>query len=236
MSAQEDFKPYKHDDILGDYYKHPTFGTVCISRGQGSPRPLFGSSILHSEVISLVISHAELNRGLSRDSVFSRETIVEVEMSPTQFADAITSLNVGGGTPVTIRFIGKSEGENLLHQDPPYQNKVEQFDSEFKQHITELSAEFDEVIALANNTNAQKRLVKALELLRMRYTENLPFVNRQFSAQMEQSVTEAKGEVEAFVRHTVESYGIEAIKKQAPQLPEVTAKAREITEGTPNEG
>jgi len=234
MSSQEDFKPYKHD-MMGDHYAHPTFGTISISRGQGTPRPMFGSSILHSETIRLIISHAELTRDLKRDRIFEHDRIVEVDMSPTQFADAITSLNVGGGTPVTIRWISKSDGENLFHTEPPYQNKVQQFNSEFETDMEGLAKRFDSVIALANQTNAQKRLIKELELLRQTVASNIPFVTKSFSEQMEKTVTEAKGEVEAFVRHTVEAYGIEAIKKQAPQLPEVTAEVKEITEGSHGE-
>ncbi len=80
--------------------------------------------------------------------------------------------------------------------------------------------DFDEVIQLAKDTNAQKRLIKALELLKQGFKNNIPFVNEQFSKQMEHTIKEAKGEVEAFVTHLVHNYGIEAIRKQAPQLPE----------------
>jgi hypothetical protein len=218
----EEFKPYKHDDCLGDYYQHPTFGIMSFARTQGTGIPLFGSSIIHNNTIRLTISHAELCRGLNRDSIFERNSIVEVDMSPTQFADAITSLNVGSGTPVTIRMISPSKGEDLSHVDPPYQNKVEQFNKEFERDIKNLGKRFDSVLQMANETHAQKRLIKEIEMLKMHFVNNIPFVNEQFSEQMEHTVKEAKGEVEAFVNHMVHSYGIEAIRKQAPQLTEVT--------------
>lgn len=215
-----EFKPYKHDDLMGDYYEHPTFGVLHIGRGQGGGRPLFGSSILHNTRISLTISHAELNRNLNKDSIFEKGLIVECEMSPTQFADAITSLNVGSGTPVTIRMITHQEGENLHRVDPPFQNKVAQFNEEFDQSVKGLGKHFDSVIQLAKDTKAQKRLISEIELLKGFFENNIPFVNEQFSEQMETTVKEAKGEVEAFVNQMVQNYGIEAIRQQAPQLTE----------------
>lgn len=227
----EEFKPYRTDKILGDFYKHPTFGTIAFSRGQGASRPLFGSSVLHNQIIRLEVSRAELSRNLNSDHIFNRDTIVEVEMSPTQFADAITGLNCGSGIPVTIRYVAQNSAEKLWHTDPPYQNKVEQFNQEFKDDINNLSKEFDTVIALAKETKAQVRLVRALEMLKQGFKSNIPFVNQQFSEQMDKTVTEAKGEVEAFVNHMVQSYGIEAIRKQSPQLPAVDGQAKELPQG-----
>jgi hypothetical protein len=218
----EEFKPYKHDNVIGDYYKHPTFGIISFNRSQGTSRPLFGSSILHSNTISVEISRAELCRGLNDDHIFDRDLIVRAEMSTTQFADAITGMNVGCGIPVTLRYIAQNSMENLGRIDPPYQNKVEQFNNEFDKDCKDLAKNFDTVIKLAEETHAQKRLVQEIKMLRQTITSTLPFINKQFSEQMEHTVKEAKGEVEAFVTHTVQSYGLEAIRKQAPQLPEST--------------
>ncbi len=231
MNEQE-FKPYKTDST-GDHFKHPTFGAIAFARGQGTPRPLFGSSILHQNIIRLEISHAEVTRDLNRDWIHSRNPIVEVEMSTTQFADAITGLNDGSGVPVTIRYIAGGETQRLSDVNPPYQNKIQQFNKEFENHIADLSKDFDEAINLAKETKAQKRLVSLIEKLRMQFKSNLPFINESFSEQMEHTIKEAKGEVEGFVTHMVQSYGIEAIRKQAPQLPEaIDSTAKELPEGT----
>jgi hypothetical protein len=219
MESNE-FKPYKTDPIMGDYYQHPTFGVISICRTSGGEQALFGSSVKHNNTIRIEISHAELCRNLNMDHIFDRQKIVEIEMSPTQFADMITGLNVGSGTPCTLKQIGKSDGELLHNMEPPYQNKVQQFNDEFSSTMKDLSKEFDSVIGLANESHAQKRLVKEIELLKARFSGHAPFIARQFSEQMEHTVKEAKGEVEAFVTHAVQSYGMEAIRKQAPQLPE----------------
>ena len=218
MKKNDKFEPVEHDGVMGDKYEHPTFGTLHFSRGQGTARPLFGSSIEHSTRISLTISNAHLWRNLNRDWIHSDKKIVEVEMSPTQFADAITSLN-SGDIPVTIRYIRGDDSIDYW-QDAPFQNKVQQFNAEFEKDIVELSKEFDEVIKLAEDTKAQKRLIKALELLKQGFKNNLPFVNESFSDQMEHTVKEAKGAVEGYITGLVQQYGIEAIRNQAPRISE----------------
>lgn len=223
-----DFPPVEHHEQLGDRYEHPTFGTLRLSRSQGTPRPLFGSSILHQHTIIMEINTAHLWRDLNRDSIHGNKLIVEAEMSPTQFADAITSLN-SGEVPITLRYV---TGQGLIKDDPPYQNKVQQFNQEFARDLRQLVSYVDDVISLANEAKAQKRLVKALEQLKMRIESNLPFVNHQFSEQMEHTITEAKGEVEAFVTGMVKQYGMEAIRQQSPQI--AMPETKQITEGEDN--
>jgi hypothetical protein len=218
----EEFKPTSHDDVMGDRYEHPSYGVIEIGRWQSSgDMPLFGSSILHHNGIRIAIKTATLNRSLQRDWIHGDKTIVEFNMSPTQFADAITSMN-SGSTPITLEYvIGDKEGHR---KDPPYKSKVLQFNEEFESDIKDLGKRFDETIELAKQTNAQKRLVKEIEMLKMHFVSNIPFVNKSFTEQVEHTVKEAKGEVEAFVNTMVHNYGIEAIRKQAPQITEGTHK------------
>ena len=214
--ADKPFKPTSTDPIMGDIYEHPSFGTMNIYRSHGSHRnTLFGSSIKHNTTIHITINAAELHRNLNKDWISERKRIVEIEMSPTQFADAITSFNQSG-VPVTLRWI-KGIG-NI--EEPPYQSKVEQFNDEFDQHVKTVAARLDEVIELAKETKAQKRLLHALEMAKQEIGNNMPFVNEQFSRQMDHTVKEAKGEVEGFVQNLIQNYGIEAIRNQAPVIGE----------------
>lgn len=104
--------------------KHPSYGILRITRSAvgGEGTALFGSSILHNNVIRLSISHGMMERSGNEDRFFAKELmkdrIVEVEMSYTQFAEAITSFNMGAGVPVTLTNIG---GEFLPVR--PYENR-----------------------------------------------------------------------------------------------------------------
>jgi hypothetical protein len=159
----EEFKPTRHDDTMNsDIYTHPTFGVISFGRTQGTSTPLFGSSVEHHHTIRVSIKTAELHRSLSNDHIMSDKVIVEAEMSPSQFADAITSFNCGE-IPITLRWTRET---GYIKDTVPFQNKVAQFNNEFQEHIDVLSKDFDDVINLAKDTNAQKRLIKALELLK----------------------------------------------------------------------
>lgn len=88
-----------------EFKRHPSFANIYIGRSLCSGKQtLFGSSIKHSDVITLKISPASLGRNLHEDHVYQESVpYIEIDMSQAQFAQAITSLNQGEGTPVTLR-------------------------------------------------------------------------------------------------------------------------------------
>lgn len=120
---------YKVEETdLGTRTSHPSYGTIMFNRAYGGKTPLFGSSIEHSNVIIMELRHAEIERGLNRDWVYGKAPIAEIEMSYSQFAEAITSFGQGTGIPVTIRYTEKDG------KIPPcdFVSKREQFTDEFK--------------------------------------------------------------------------------------------------------
>ena len=82
-----------------DREEHESYGLVGVSRISGSDRNLFGSSIRHKNTMMLRVKRANKERHLNRDWYHANETIVEVEMSPVQYAEMISSPNVGEGIP-----------------------------------------------------------------------------------------------------------------------------------------
>ena len=117
--------------------KHSSFGNLSISRSFGGKRHLYGSSIEHSNFITLRISHSELHRHLKQDWYHATAPIVEVTLSQAQFAEAITSLNMGDGVPVTINYTEK-DGRA---EPTPFESKYDTFKEEFSYHIDEINKE-----------------------------------------------------------------------------------------------
>lgn len=93
------------EGIHGDTYHHPSFGMLSFSRAHGGHSNLFGSSIQHRDTIHMVLKEGTVSRDLNEDWYFGGPEIVEVEMSQSQFAELITSMNMGSGVPCTIKFI-----------------------------------------------------------------------------------------------------------------------------------
>lgn len=203
---------------------HESYGLIGISRYTGGDDVLFGSSIKHRNGISLHISTAEHTRDLSHDWYYARKKLIEVNMSPSQFAELITTPNVGMGVPCTIR---QFNGQGM--ENPPFEHRAETFRQEFQERVDKVAdggtLYMKEALDLLESkptiTKGDRETIKnALRMLMQEVRSNLPFVQKQFQEQMDKTVAEAKAEVEAFVEHKVRSLGLEAIKEQTPLLPE----------------
>jgi hypothetical protein len=215
--------PTSIDEILGKEEEHPSYGAITISRvTSGRAEPLFGSSIKHSTFIRLRIHKSSLRRNLNTDRHFAGDHIVEVDLSPAQFAEAITSHGLGSGTPCTIRSI---HGKQV--PSPTIVSKQEQFAAEFADDVKKVGTKLDNVIAemqkFCEQPNFGKRerqeFLKRLENIRMEISSNMPFVAEQFTEQMHQTVHEAKSEVEAFVSMKIHDAGLQALTNQGERPP-----------------
>jgi len=221
MSEQQVTSPIrtKTGDVMTDYVEtHPSYGVLNINRMQGRVTALFGSSIEHHETICLTISHAEKHRKFNSDYFHDRDEIIEVWMSPTQFADVITSFGQGSGTPVTIRHINKKR-----FPLPEYSDVKREFRSEFAQKAQEISTDLATAVhdlkeLMLKPTIPKTKLKEVLSKLEgasMGIANNMPFVLGQFHEQMTNAVTEAKGEIDAFIARKIRENGLTAIAQGA---------------------
>lgn len=91
-------------------FKHEGFGMISIGRVHcgGSGQVLYGSNVSHHEYIQLKISTGYLNRHLNRDWFHEDKTLIEINLSPVQFAEMISVGMNNGSTPCTLTwFNGK---------------------------------------------------------------------------------------------------------------------------------
>lgn len=198
--------------------QHPSFGIINIVRGTCSESMnLFGSSIKQRAFIQLEIHKASLCRELNQDNIFPEGVpIISVYLSPSQFADAITSIN-SGGTPCTINFM---EGHEVAK--PILESKRVQFDAEFEAKMHEVANKTNEYYAkindLLNKSSLGKRdreeILKQLGLLKQQIASNIPFIKEQFTQQMDETVIEAKTEISAFVDEKLKRLGLQGFKKE----------------------
>jgi hypothetical protein len=183
---------------------------------------LYGTSNECRETIQLRIYTSEYHRDLSRDWHLADKEIIRVEMSPSQFAEMITSLNVGSGTPVTIR---RLQGEGI--EEPPYKNDRDLFDHEFKTKVDEVMDCMNQLIDETESIGTQKaiskkdvsHLLNRLKGIRQEIQSNMPFVAQSFSEHMGNVVSSAKIEFESFVEGKIRSVGLETLREEAPKNP-----------------
>lgn len=204
--------------MFANMEKHPSYGMLGFTRRSGGPSPLFGSSIQHKNTVCMTLKHGELNRALNNDYYFGKGTIVEVEMSYSQFAEAIVAMNVGDGVPCTIKF---TEKDGAI-PEAPYTSKKEQFEQEFAEHLAEVKKdaadtilEVEKIFEKKSISKADRELIlKKLAYLNTQIGANTEFVYNQFNEQMEKTTLEAKGEVEAFCQNKLNSIALAALAER----------------------
>jgi hypothetical protein len=141
--------------------------------------------------------------------------LIEVEMSPVQWAEAITHMNCGRGTPVTIRHVGMKR-----MPDCPDTNARAKIEDEFTADMRKLSKDFAEnskrVYELLQKKTALTVAEKAeisgtLDKIQNMLGSTVPFVHSQFNEAVEDTVTQAKGEIEAFYTQAIMNAGKAAL-------------------------
>lgn len=198
--------------------KHPSYGMLSFHRVTGAATPLFGSSIQHRDTIRLTLKEGEVKRSLNKDWYFGGKQLFEVEMSLSQFAELITSLNMGDGIPVTIL---STEAQKRI-EPCPFESKTELHQREFQEHLRktyeksrvllrQVKERFSTKKALTKKE--KEEILNILDTLSYDIGSNVDFQVKQFQEQMEKTVQEAKGEIESFYQNRM----IEA-SKQGLQL------------------
>lgn len=200
---------YKVEETkFGTKTSHPAYGTIMFNRANGYKRSLFGSSIEHSNVITMEVKHADIERGLNRDWVYGKSPIVEIEMSYSQFAEAITSFGQGNGIPCTIRY---TEKDGKI-PECDFISKRKQFTDEFKSQTEDTMNESQQLIQDVTDLFSQKKaltkadkesIISKLRKLSMDLGSNIGFIADQFNKQMDKTVMEAKGEIESFCQNKI---------------------------------
>lgn len=189
---------------------HPSYATLQFNRTHGGATNLFGSSIQHKDTITMRVRNASIDRHLNQDWILGEDVIVECEMSYSQFAEAITSMNQGTGVPVTLRY---HRGEGRI-ENCPFVNKRNQFEEEFakkidgaNEKINELTKEIATLFSEKKNISKSDReeILCKLNKIQQEIGSNTKFIYSQFNEQMDKTVMEAKGEIESFMQNKINS-------------------------------
>jgi hypothetical protein len=218
VSKKDDANKIEKD---GDCETHPSWGLVGLYRTSGGgKRRLFGSALSdHQHTMHLRVARAERKHDLGSDRTYARREIIDIEMSAAQFAEMITTPNVGSGVPCTIRYV---EQERI--PDPPVDDdqEVDRIKGAFKDDMKTLAAKLLALTELVEDTLDKKSIgVKDKDAIRNRIamivqevSSNMPFMLSQFAAATDKVKAAAKAEVEAFMTTAVQRAGLKAIEEQ----------------------
>ena len=197
--------------------EHPSYGMIGINRTTGR-QVLFGTSIEHFDFFTLRIGTATHKRSLSTDWYSKKKDLIEVRISATQFMDMITGMNRGDGVPCTISYM-----DRICIPEPPFISKVDLYNQEFKNKMRKVTEPLEAQMELIQDILSKKSVTKGdkeeilsiLNNFRNTISDQVPFVQKTFTEQIGQTITEAKAEVESFVSNRISEAGLEALRAKS---------------------
>lgn len=185
---------------------HESYGTIQFFKGQCSARTLFGSSIKHNDIILCRISNAELQRYLNKDWIHPISTVLEFEMSQTQFAEMLTNMN-SSGAPITFKL--KPVGELKKCENPPFESVFMKHSNEFDEHLKTTNEKTENLIKELTKTLNESKIKKSDKETLISLAENiLTEINANssyqlsaFHEQVDKTMTECKTEIDAIIKN-----------------------------------
>lgn len=198
----------------GEIHSHPAFGQLQITRGQGVSGVLYGSDFHHQHSIRLVLFGSERHRHLSNDwHHANHKTVVEIEMSEAQWAHFVSSHGMGGGTPVTIRYV---RDVGMIPGIPRPVDRSKEFADEMKKTMAQATGSIAKMREFVDGLNIPKarykELMGFLSSIEAGIGNSAHFVAEQFGEHMEQVKTAAKIEIDGYLGNTAARIGLSNLK------------------------
>ena len=174
---------------------------------------------MHDQRIRVTLTKASVTRDLHNDWYMPEGVLFKADMSYTQFAELISTMNVGTGIPVTLRYI-KGEGDmppvKIHSRRTEFIDEFEQKNRESVQYANDLLTKLEKAFSEKQPLKAadRKEILDTVCKLRSEITSNRKFAVEQFHEVTENIIVEAKGEVEAFVQSRLQSLALSALSKE----------------------
>lgn len=206
-----------NDNLSDSVETHPAYGQIGANRVQGAHQ-LYGSDFEHHSAVNITIRGSKLMRGLSRDWHAAQDEYIEVSLSESQWAEFVSTLNSGMGTPCTVTFV---RGSGELPGIERIVDRKAQFAAEVRRNVQKSLGNLDKLLKQLDDVKigvrAKDELVMAAKLARQDIEANLPFVAKSFDEHMETQTQRAKTEIHAYMQNVVHRAGLDALQGQ--QLP-----------------
>ncbi|MCM1322859.1 MAG: hypothetical protein NC218_01600 [Acetobacter sp.] len=216
--------------LQGKMFESKSYGMVGINRvGSGSTlgdKQMFMSDVSVGNFMELTIKSARVERDLHHDWPFGEQTLIKIQLSPIQFSELITNMNVGDGVPCTISYT-KEDG-HIKYE--PLPAKIDMIREEADEQISKAESGVQSALSTLQaaidgkgylSKKQMQEIVDQLKEARYLYQNN-DFAKRSAQEEISKMVLQAKAQVAAYVDHKIYSTGVAAIQDGfvAPQLNE----------------
>lgn len=192
----------------------------------GAPHPMFGSEIKTDSPICIRICKAyisELSDATHQRISGVHPAMIEIEMTPVQWAEFLTAGTVDDGVPCTITKIDGKPTERVQER---------RIVAEYDDHISAKFHNFQEGIKCAEqkikdvldsgktmSKTQMRELLQMLEVHRNNSVENLDYAMDRFKEDMAKIVVNAKSEVNAYATLRLGADGTRCLINDADEKP-----------------
>lgn len=191
----------RKDNACGDRieYTHECFGIAQFNRFSSNHRDFFGAEQLLGDGIRFTISpcvFVETDHGDKYTSDHS--TLIDIRMTYNQFAELVSTMNMGEGVPVTItRFNGSSI---------PYEsvNKIkrtleDEADSLLDKHVKNFDDRMKIIESILEKKNIgvkdRAEIKDQLSTIKSHMKSNIPYYKEEMRIKIQDQCSKAKSEI-----------------------------------------
>lgn len=206
-----------HTDSPG----HEAYGICRLARISGVPGPnLFGTPLRPQHWVQLEIMEGSEYHGLGDTRYSSGKLIATVWMSEMQYAELITTMNAGTGTPCTLKYA--RAGAFVEYPDPPRQDSdAQRTRDEFRRNVDErmstLKAIRRRIGSLLDEgrvgATRRKEIDREIHSLFRLFEDTAPFLMERFEENAERVTAQAKADITAHADLLARNIGIAAIRE-----------------------
>lgn len=190
--------------------RHPSWVLVGVSKISGRTR-LFESELEHQHYIRLRVETAERERDLHRSWLSSDKTILEIDMSLSQWGAIVSSPNQGTGNPATLVRFHHPEG--LPEGPTPEAEHESQLARSFQEvkesghRMLEYVREAQEAVQEAFDNNLGKKVMRErlnrLQSMVQNAPNNMEFAAKSLTEHIDNTVSKARADIETMVQAAI---------------------------------
>ncbi len=209
---------------------HEAFGNVQATRVSGSCR-LFGSVVdRHMHYIKISVTRATYIEPKCDDPTVWPDSsydgqIVEFSLSSAQFAELITGMNTGLGTPCTLDYV---RGRRMADVPAGVDNRSDRILADFRELMAQAPKEnheaferFHEILKDAKLTKATAAaLTKAASDMHANHGVSMGYILDRYDESAEKAIAAVRTEVDATIGLMAQNLGLERLRvlTRDPQL------------------
>lgn len=202
--------------------KHPSYAIASFSRITGGDGKFFGTTVNpdHYIVLKIAVGEKEIDWTGKERFYSDHSSIIEVKMTNNQFAELITTMNTGNGTPCTMYRLQGKGIESAPAQSSKVMNVIENANNKMQEQNEKLVQELNVIRDILENKKAisqadRETIKKALFSVDARIKDGGEFYSKKINDIGEIVKQEIRTEIDAMTTATVMGIGLNTIKNLA---------------------